>query len=100
MLNFEWLYSKVWQSESVVEDVVDPILLGILILILIVICYGLFRFVQQKKGRVHSKLARTAVGWGMTALIAIAVLREGYMLLKVTGVMVILAQVIVSVVSA
>ena len=35
MLNFEWLYSKVWQSGSVVEDVVDPILLGILIISII-----------------------------------------------------------------
>ncbi|WP_018757611.1 hypothetical protein [Paenibacillus terrigena] len=98
MLNFEWLYSKVWQSGSVVEDVIDPILLGILILS--IISYGLFRIVQRKKGRVHSKSARSAAGWGMMTLMAIVVLREGYMLLKVTGMMVVLAQVIVSVVSA
>ena len=36
----------------------------------------------------------------MMTLMAIVVLREGYMLLKVTGMMVVLAQVIVSVVSA
>ncbi|WP_152395087.1 hypothetical protein [Paenibacillus guangzhouensis] len=98
MLNFEWLYSKVWQSGSVVEDVVDPILLGILLIGMF--SYGLFRIVQRRQGRTHSNSLRTAVGWGMMALIAMVVLREGYMLLKVAGVMVILAQVIVSVVSA
>ena len=98
MLNFEWLYSKVWQSGSVVEDVIDPILLGILIFS--IFSYGLFRIVQHKKGRVRSKSARSAAGWGMMTLMAIVVLREGYMLLKVTGMMVVLAQVIISVVSA
>jgi len=98
MLNFEWLYSKVWQSGSVVEDVIDPILLGILAIGMI--SYGLFRIVRRRQGRTHSNSLRTAAGWGMMALIAIVVLREGYMLLKVTGVMVILAQVIISVVSA